>query len=135
MSGRVRLALAAFLLLAVLCGMILVAFAGNTCATDLPAAPCPEAGRNRGVVVALLGLTTWLLVVPFAFLAEFALRRRIVYRGIWGRAMRRGFLAGLAMAAVSGLRLGGALSVPAVLFLVIMVGLVEWFAIRRVDLP
>lgn len=135
MNGRVRLALAALLLLAILFAVVLVAFAGNSCATDLPSRPCPEAGRNRGVVVALLGLGSWLLIVPFAFLSEFAMRRRIAYRGMWGRAVRRGFLVAVAVASLAGLRLGGALSVPALLFVVIMIGLVEWFAVKRVDLP
>jgi hypothetical protein len=132
-SGRLRLALAFILLLGVLSGVVLVAYAGNACATDLPNGPCPDAGLHRGVVVALAGVTTMLLVVPFAFLAEFAARRRIVYRGMWWRALRRGLLAGLAIAALAGLRLGGALSVPAALFVVVMLGLLEWFAVRRLD--
>jgi hypothetical protein len=134
-SGRTRLALAALLLLAVLAALLLVVYAGNACATDLVDAPCPDAGAHRGMVVALLALTAWLLVVPFAFLAEFAMRRRIVFRGMWGRALRRGFLVGVAVAALAGLKLGGALSVPTSLFVVIMVVLLEWFAVRRFDLP
>lgn len=135
MSGRLRLALAAVNLLGVLCLVLLVSFAGNACANDLPAAPCPQAGQNRAIVVALAALGAMLLVVPFAFLAEFAARRRIVYRGMWGRALRRGFLFGLGVAALAGLRLGGALSVPAALFVLVMLGLLEWFTVRRFDVP
>lgn len=85
--------------------------------------------------MALVGATVGLAVTPFAFLAEFAARRRIEYRGSWGRALRRGLLAGLAVATIAGLRVGGALNVPSALFVVVMVGLVEWVAIRRFDLP
>lgn len=135
MSGRTRLGLAIVFLLGLLCGVVLAAFAGNACATDLPDAPCPDAGQNRAIVVALSAAGTMLLVAPFAFLAEFAARRRIVYRGMPGRALRRGFLAGLAVAALAGLRLGGALSVPAALFVVVMLALLEWFTVRRFDMP
>lgn len=135
MSGRARLGLATTLLLGVLCGLVLVVFAGNACATALPGAPCPDAGQNRAIVVALASLTAMLVVVPFAFLAEFAARRRIVYRGMWLRAMRRGLLVGLGVAALAGLRLGGALSVAAALFVVTMLALLEWFMVRRVDAP
>ncbi len=135
MSGRLRLALAFVFLLGVLCVVVLLAYAGAACATDLPGAPCPEAGQHRATVVALAAVGATLLVVPFAFLAEFASRRRIVYRGMWGRALRRGLLAGLAVGALAGLRLGGALSVPSALFVVLMLGLLEWFTMRRFDLP
>ena len=135
MTGRTRAAVAALVLLALLCGVVLVAFAGNSCSTDGPATPCPTAGVNRIVVVALAAATVGLAVVPFALLAEFAVRRRIVFRGAWGRAARRGLLAAAAVAAMAGLRLGGALSVPVALFVVSLVVATEWFAIRRFDLP
>jgi hypothetical protein len=132
---RSRLAIATLFLLAIATGLALVLFAQGSCATDLPAQPCSAAGTNRVVVVSLIGLTVCFTVAPFAFLAEFAARRRIVYRGAWGRALRRGLLAGLAIAALAGLRVGGALNVPAALFVVVMAGLVEWLAIRRFDVP
>ncbi len=72
-----------------------------------------------------------LLVTPFAFLGEIITRRRIVYRGAWLRAARRGVLVGLVVAILAGLRLGGALSVPVALFVVILAGVVEWLAARR----
>jgi hypothetical protein len=135
MTGRTRTAVAALVLLAILGGVVLVAFAGNVCAGDLPGRPCPDAGANRAVVVTLTAATAGLAVIPFALLAEFAVRRRILYRGAWGRATRRGVLVALAIAAIAGLRLGGALSVPVALFVMSLAAAVEWFALRRFDLP
>jgi hypothetical protein len=135
MTARSRIAIAALVLLAVLGGVVLVAFAGNSCAVDLPAQPCPNVGVNRGVVVVLAALTAGLAVAPFALLAEFAVRRRIIYRGAWGRAARRGLLVAASIAAIGGLRLGGALSVPAALFVISLAATLEWVALRRFDLP
>jgi hypothetical protein len=134
-SGRTRLVVAGLALLALLAGVTLVAFAGNACPTDTPARPCPGAGTNRIVVVILAAAVVGLLVTPFAFLAEFVARRRIVFRGAWARAARRGLLASSLVAAMAGLRLGGALTVAGALFLLTLAGLVEWYAVRRVDLP
>jgi hypothetical protein len=135
MTGRTRTAVSALVLLAILGGVVLVAFAGNACAGDLPGRPCPDAGANRAAVVTLAAATVGLAVIPFALLAEFAVRRRILYRGAWGRATRRGVLVALAIAAIAGLRLGGALSVPVALFVMSLAAAVEWFALRRFDLP
>jgi hypothetical protein len=63
------------------------------------------------------------------------LRRRIVYLGAWMRAARRGLITALAVAALAGLRLGGALTVPVAIFVAILGALVEWFAVRRFDQP
>ena len=135
MTGRSRLLVAALVLFAVLSAVVLVAFAGNACAGDLLSQPCPEAGMNRAIVVALAAGTAGLAVMPFALLAEFAVRRRIIYRGAWGRAARRGALVAAVIAAVAGLRLGGALSVPVALFVISLAAAVEWVAVRRFDLP
>jgi hypothetical protein len=135
MTPRSRLAIAALILLAVLGAVVLVAFAGNSCAGDLPGQPCPNGGANRAVVVALAAMTAAAAVMPFAVLAEFAVRRRIIYRGAWGRAVRRGLLVGAAIAAIAGLRLGGALSVPVALFVISLAAATEWVALRRFDLP
>ncbi len=134
MTGRSRVVLAALMLLAVLGVVVLVAFAGNSCAGDLPGRPCPAAGTNRAVVVALAAVTAGLAVVPFALLAEFTVRRRIIYRGAWGRAARRGALVAAVVAAIAGLRLGGALSVPVALFVMSLAAALEWVALRRFDL-
>jgi hypothetical protein len=134
-TGRTRAAVAALVLLALLCGVVLIAFAGNSCPSDAPATPCRNAGANRTAVVFLAATSVGLAVVPFALLAEFAVRRRIVFRGAWGRATRRGLLAAAAVAAMAGLRLGGALSIPVALFVISLVVATEWFSIRRFDLP
>jgi hypothetical protein len=128
-------AVAVLVLLAVLGGVVLVAIAGNACPSDVPGRPCPNAVANRAMVVALAAATAGLAVMPFALLAEFAVRRRIIYRGAWGRAARRGLLVAAALAAVAGLRLGGALSVPVALFVISLAAAVEWFAVRRFDPP
>lgn len=135
MTPRSRIVIAALMLLAVLGGVVLVAFAGNSCAGDLPGQPCPNAGANRAAVVALAAMTAAVAVMPFALLAEFTVRRRIIYRGAWGRAVRRGLLVGAAIAAIAGLRLGGALSVPVALFVISLAAATEWVALRRFDLP
>jgi hypothetical protein len=135
MTSRSRIAVTALMLLAVLGAVVLVAFAGNACPGDLPGRPCPAAGANRVVVVALAATTAGVAVMPFALLAEFAVRRRIIYRGAWARAIRRGLLVGAAIAAIAGLRLGGALSVPVALFVISLAAAVEWIALRRFDLP
>jgi hypothetical protein len=134
-TGRSRTTVAALVLLAVLGVVVLVAFAGNACPRDMPGRPCPNAGPNRVVVVALAAATAGVAVVPFALLAEFAVRRRIIYRGAWGRATRRGVLVAAAIAAIAGLRLGGALSVQVALFIVSLGAALEWVALRRFDLP
>jgi hypothetical protein len=130
-----RLVVLALLVGGALAAAALLAFASGSCATDQPGRPCPDAGLNRAVVVTLAAMVAALVVAPFAFLAELAARRRIEYRGSWGRALRRGLLAGLVVAALAGLRVGDALSVASALFVVILAGLVEWSAVRRFDLP
>lgn len=122
-------------LLAVLGGVVLIAFAGNACPADAPGGPCPTAVVNRAIVVTLAATTAGLAVVPFALLAEFARRRHIIFRGAWGRATRRGLLVAGVVAAVGALRLGGAISVPVVLFLISVAAATEWLAIRRFDSP
>lgn len=135
MKGGDRIGVAALVLFAVLAGVVLVAFAGNACPTATASEPCPGAGANRVIVVGLASVGAALLVTPFAFLAEFIGRRRIAYRGAWSRAGRRGIVAGLALASLAGLRLGGALTVPVAIFVVVLAVLVEWLAARRFDGP
>jgi hypothetical protein len=134
-SRRTRLAVAVLALLAVLAVGLLVLFASVACPSDTPQQPCPGAGTNRVVVIALAALAVGLLVTPFALLSEFVIRGRILYRGAWGRAIRRGLLAGGAVAALGGLRLGGALTVPVAIFVVLLAGAIEWLAMRRFDSP
>lgn len=131
MSGTNRTMVGALILLGILAAVLLVAFAAITCPVETDAQPCPGAARNLVLGVGLASTAVGLLVAPFAFLGEVMARRRIVYRGAWGRAGRRGALAGLMVAALAGLRLGGALSVPIALFVLILAGVVEWFFARN----
>lgn len=131
MSGRHRLAVGALILLGVMAVLALVAVASGACPVELEFQPCPDAARNRTAVVMLAAGGAALLVIPFAFLGEIMARRRIVYRGAWVRATRRGLLVGLVIATLAGLRLGGALSVPVAIFVVILAGVTEWFLVRR----
>lgn len=133
--GRHRIVIVLLVLLAVLSGVVLVAAATRLCPGELPGQPCQTGALNRAVVVGLAALTVALAVVPFAFLGELVARRRIVYRGAWWRAARRGVLAGLVIAALAGLRLGGALTPPVAIFVVAVGAGFEWFAARHVDLP
>jgi hypothetical protein len=130
MSGRHRTIVAALFLLGVLALVLLVTFAGNACPVETEQQPCPDATRNLVIGIVLGAAAVGLLVTPFAFLGEFVGHRRIVYRGAWARAARRGLLVGLVVAVLAGLRLGGALSVATALFVLILAGVAEWFAIR-----
>jgi len=130
-SGRHRLGVALLILASIMAVVVLVAVAGRICPAETPTQPCPDAARNRVVVVILAAVSGALLVTPFAFLGEVVARRRIVYRGAWGRASRRGALTGLVIAALAGLRIGGALSVPVGIFVIILAGVVEWLVVRR----
>jgi hypothetical protein len=130
MSGRHRAIVAALFLGGILALVVLVAFAGNACPVETVQQPCPDATRNLVIGVGLASAAVGLLVAPFAFLGEFVARRRIVYRGAWARAARRGLLAGLVVAALAGLRLGGALGVATALFVLILACVAEWFAAR-----
>jgi len=111
--------------------LALVAVASGTCPVETELQPCADVARNRTLVVALAAGGAALLVTPFAFLGEIMARRRIVYRGAWVRAARRGLLVGLVIAMLAGLRLGGALSVPIAIFVVILAAVTEWFFVRR----
>ena len=131
MSGHTRAIVGALILLGVLGVVVLVAFAGNACPVETAVQPCPDATRNVVAVIGLAAGSAGVLVTPFAFLAEVMARRRIVYRGAWWRAGRRGALVALVIAALAGLRLGGALTVPIALFTVVLAGVLEWFLARR----
>ncbi|HEY7464627.1 MAG TPA: hypothetical protein VH987_09365 [Candidatus Limnocylindria bacterium] len=135
MSRTDRILALGLLLLAILVGIGLVAFAANACPGELPGQPCPEGGTNRLVVIIATGAIVTLFATSLAFLSAFVLRRRIVYRGAWARAALRGVLLGALVVALGGLRLGGALSVPVTMFVALLAAALEWFAIRRLDRP
>ncbi len=131
MTGPHRTAVAVLLLLGVLGAVLLLGFASRACPVETEAQPCPNATRNLVIGVTVASVSAALVVTPFAFLAEVVARRRIVYRGAWWRAGRRGVLVGLVLAALAGLRLADVLSVPVALFTIMLGGVVEWFLARR----
>jgi len=135
MSVRSRLAVAGLVLLAIITGAGLVAFAASRCPVDLPGQACPDAGVNRAFVIGLAALSVGWAAAAFAYLAEAALRRGMVYRGAWMRAGRRAMLTAAAVAALGGLRLADALSAAGALFVLILVVALEWFAVRWIDRP
>lgn len=107
--------------------------ASQLCPEPTSIDPCPDADRNRLIVVGLAGAAVVLLVTPAAFVIDFFARRRIAYLGAWWRAGRRGALFGLVLATIAGLRLADALN-PFSAVVVIGVALIaEWLAIRRLD--
>ena len=112
MSVGHRVAIVLLIAAGTLTGVGLVLFATNACSGPTDIDPCASAAVNRGVVVALAAAAAGLIVTPFALLAEYATRRRIVYRGAWSRAARRGAVVAIVIAVLAGLRLGGALSAP-----------------------
>lgn len=97
--------------------------------TDL----CPDADRNRLIVVGVAGAAVVLLVTPAAFVIDFAARRRIAYLGAWWRAVRRGALFGLVLATLAGLRLADALNPFSAVVVIGLALIAEWLAIRRLD--
>ena len=74
---------------------------------------------------ALLGLSFGLTSGPLFWLASFARRRRIAYRGDWLKAARRGAWVGLVVAFFVLLRAQEVFSLPIALFVVAMVTFVE----------
>lgn len=131
MTPRTRLVVAGLLLLGVLGVLLTLGWANVACPAETPAQPCPDATRNLVIGIGLASVSAALLVTPFAFLGEVVARRRIVYRGAWWRAGRRGAIVGLVLAALAGLRLADALSVPVALFTILLGGVTEWFLARR----
>lgn len=95
--------------------------------------PCPEADRNRLIVVGLAGAAVVLLITPAAFVIDFLARGRIAYLGAWWRAGRRGALFGLVLATIAGLRLADALNPFSAVVVIGVAVISEWLAIRRLD--
>lgn len=133
MTARDRVLVAVLLLGGVAAAVAVVAVASQLCPGPTPNDPCPDAGRNQILVVALAATAVFALMTGVAFVADYAIHQRIVYRGAWARAARRGILAGLVLAAVAGLRLVDALNVFSATVVVVVAGAVEWLATRRLD--
>jgi len=79
----------------------------------------------------LLGSAVALTLLPLFWLASFARRRRIAYRGDWSRAGRRALLAGGLVTVLVLLRILGAFSLPLAAFVVAMALFVELILTAR----
>jgi hypothetical protein len=132
-SQRDRVALAALLAVGVAAVVAVVVLAGQLCPAPTETDPCPDADRNRLIVVGLAATAVTCLMTPAAWLADYLVHDRIAYRGAWARAARRGLLTGLVLAAVAGLRLVDALTIFSAAVVVAVAAAVEWVATRRLD--
>jgi hypothetical protein len=130
---RDRVLVAVLLLGGAAAAVGVVVLAANLCPGPTPTDPCPDATRNQAIVVGSAALALALVTSGLAFVAEYLVRNRIVYRGAWARAARRGGLVGVALAAVAGLRLVDALTVFSAAVVVAVVVAIEWLAVRRLD--
>ena len=81
--------------------------------------------RIQAAGALLLGIAVALTLLPLFWLASFARRRRIAYRGDWSRAARRALLSGGVVTTLVLLRVLGAFSLPLAAFVVAMAILVE----------
>lgn len=133
MTVRDRGLLAVLLIGGGAAGVAVVILAANLCPGPTPTDPCPDAARNQALVVGTAAAALGLITTSLAFAAEYLVRNRIVYQGAWTRAVRRGALVGLAMAAVAGLRLVEALTVFSAAVVIAVVVAIEWLAVRRLD--
>jgi hypothetical protein len=134
-TTRDRVLVAVLLVGGILAAVAVVVLASQLCPGPTPNDPCPDADRNRILVVALAATAVSAVMAGLAFMADYATHQRIVYRGAWGRAARRGILAGLVLAAVAGLRLVDALTVFSALVVIVVAAVAEWLATRRLDAP
>jgi hypothetical protein len=73
----------------------------------------------------LIGLALGLTTTPLFWLAVFGRQGRMTYRGDWLRAGRRGLWVGIVSAVFVLLRIQGALQLPIVLFVIVMVLVAE----------
>jgi hypothetical protein len=132
---RDRALVAVLLIGGVVTAVAVVALAANLCPGPTPTDPCPDASRNQAVVVGTAALAIAQVMTGLAFVGDYLVRNRIVYRGAWARAARRGLLTGVGLAAVAGLRLVDALTVFSAAVVIVVVVAIEWLAVRRLDAP
>jgi hypothetical protein len=85
----------------------------------------------QAIGAVLLGVAVALTLWPLFWLASFARRRRIAYRGDWSRAARRALLAGGVVTVLVLLRVMGAFSLPLAAFVVAMALFVELILTAR----
>jgi hypothetical protein len=82
----------------------------------------PDAGLlGAGAIGIACGLTA----IPLFWLAAYARRRRVAYRGSWVRAVRRGAWVAIVVALFVALRIQGAFQLPIALFVLTMVVIAE----------
>ena len=134
-TGRDRLLVAALLLGGIGALVGVVAVASQLCPAPTTGDACPDANRNRLIVVGMAATGAFALMTGTAFLIDFAVHQRIVYRGAWARSARRGALAALTLAALAGLRLVDALTAFSALVVLTVAIAAEWLASRRLDGP
>lgn len=135
MSRRDRVLVAALLLSGTVALVAVVAAAGQLCPAPTAGDPCLEADRNRLIVLGLAAGGIFALMTGGAFAVDFLAHRRIVYLGSWARAVRRGALTALTVAALAVLRLADALTGFSAIVVVVLALAVEWLAGRRLDAP
>lgn len=133
MSRRDRIAVAALAVAGVAAIIGVVILASQLCPAPTPTDPCPDADRNRLLVVGLAAAAVFCLMTSAAFVGDYLVHDRIAYLGAWARAVRRGLLAGLVLAAVAGLRLVDALNLFSAGVVVAVAAAAEWIASRRLD--
>jgi hypothetical protein len=132
-SREDRIAVAALALAGVAAVIAVVILASQLCPAPTLTDPCPDADRNRLIVVGLAAAAVFCGMTSAAFVGDYLVHDRIAYRGAWARAARRGMLAGLVLAAVAGLRLVDALNLFSAGVVVAVAAAVEWVATRRLD--
>ncbi len=87
--------------------------------------------RIQAAGALLLGVAVALTLLPLFWLASFARRRRIAYRGDWSRAGRRALLAGGVVTLLVLLRVLGVFSLPLAAFVLAMALFVELIVSAR----
>jgi hypothetical protein len=86
----------------------------------------PRSDPGAGLLGAgLMGIAIGLTCIPLFWLVVFGRHGRIVYRGDWIRAVRRGAWVAVVVAVFVVLRLQGAFSLPIVLFVLVIVAVAE----------
>ena len=86
--------------------------------------PDPRTGR-RAARGGAIGIAFGLTAIPLFWLAAYARRRRVAYRGSWVRAARRGAWVAIVVALFVALRIQGAFQLPIALFVLTMVVIAE----------
>jgi hypothetical protein len=84
-----------------------------------------DSATNALVGAGFIGLASGCTIVPVFWLVSFARHRRIALLGDWSRAIRRGAWVAAVVALFVALRIQAILSLPIVVFVVVLVILAE----------